>query len=586
MRGQFKTQMNKRTRDMHHWLRLTLLAAVLMTLLGTLALFAHGQSAPPTSATPSGSDRILPSNAIVPINVINRFFPEATQEVATGQNSTAVGNPRATRSVIYANSVTSKKVTISVDQYASASDASSAYEAAIQKSRMVPGFKPISAPNLGPHAFVGTATQGAETHIGVAALDGTLIVGATLAGYEPTPGNVAELIELTRTEQETAKTALDTSASPAAKEKIDALIQSQVTDGNTPGIAISIAKDARTMYEKAAGVRDTSTKAPMLITTPQSIGSTTKQFTAAAILLLQQQKKLSIDDKLSKFVPEYVYADKVTLRQMLNMVSGISDDDPAIYGGKLTQPITREAMFKNLNRLPLMWKPGTHMIYTNTNYNLLALVVERASRQSYLTFLRDHIFSPLGMSSTSTIDQPPPDMAAGYYHEKPGQPFVSRAELHPDFSFGTGNLVSTTRDLLKWDAALLSGKVLDQQSLRTMFTVPGNGKITTILETDKRFPVMLQVNDGGPTIYAMGWMLPNPDTKWHGGHTFLFESTNALFSDGYNIAIIANVRDGGGFTPENLAAEIHNILNPALKISPLTVVTRQPSESVEMTELQ
>ena len=429
-------------------------------------------------------------------------------------------------------------------------------------------------------------SQGAETHIGAGALDGTLIVGATLAGYEPTPGNVAKLIELTRTEQETAKTALNTSASPATKEKIDALIQSQVTDGNTPGIAISIAKDGRTIYEKAAGVRDTSTKAPMLITTPQSIGSTTKQFTAAAILLLQQQKKLSIDNKLSKFVPEYVHADEVTLRQMLNMVSGISDDDPAIYGGKLTQPITREAMFKNLNKLPLMWKPGTHMIYTNTNYNLLALVVERASRQSYLTFLRDHIFSPLGMSSTSTIDQPPPDMAAGYYHEKPGQPFVSRAELHPDFSFGTGNLVSTTQDLLKWDAALLSGKVLDQQSLRTMFTVPGNGKITTILETDKRFPVMLHVNDGGPTIYAMGWMLPNPDTKWHGGHTFLFESTNALFSDGYNIAIIANVRDGGGFTPENLAAEIHNILNPALKISPLTVVTRQPSESVEMTELE
>src|SRR5215475_5447318 len=100
------------------------------------------------------------------------------------------------------------------------------------------------------------------------------------------------------------------------------------------------------------------------------------------------------------------------------------------------------------------------------------------------------------MSSTSTIDRPPAGMAAGYYHEKPGQPFASRAELHPDFSFGTGNLVSTTQDLLKWDAALLCGKVLDQQSVRMMFTVPGNCKITTILETDKRFPVMLHVNDG------------------------------------------------------------------------------------------
>ena len=586
IRDEIRTQIDIPIFDTRRGLRLTPLAAALITLVGTLALAANEPSVPPTSGTPSGSDRMLPPNVAISVNVVTRLFSEVTQEAATGQNETAVGNPKATRSVIYADNHSSKKVTISVDQYASPSDASSAYDAAVQRSRTVQGFKPISAPNVGPHAFVGTVTQGAETHIGAGALDGTLIVAATLAGYEPTPGNVAKLIELTRTEQETAKTALNTSASPAAKEKIDALIQSQVTDGNTPGIAISIAKDGRTIYQKAAGVRDTSTKALMLITTPQSIGSTTKQFTAAAILLLQQQKKLSIDNKLSKFVPEYVHADEVTLRQMLNMVSGISDDDPAIYGGKLTQPITREAMFKNLNKLPLMWKPGTHMIYTNTNYNLLALVVERASRQSYLTFLRDHIFSPLGMSSTSTIDQPPPDMAAGYYHEKPGQPFVSRAELHPDFSFGTGNLVSTTQDLLKWDVAVLSGKVLDQQSLRTMFTVPGNGKITTILETDKRFPVMLHVNDGGPTIYAMGWMLPNPDTKWHGGHTFLFESTNALFSDGYNIAIIANVRDGAGFTPENLAAEIHNILNPALKISPLTVVTRQPSESVEMTELE
>ena len=456
IRDELRTQMDIPIFETRRGLRLTPLAAALITLVGTLALAANEPSVPPTSGTPSGSDRVLPFNVAISVNVVTRLFPEVTQEAATGQNATAVGNPKATRSVIYADNHSSKKVTISVDQYASPSDASSAYDAAVQKSRTVQGFKPISAPNVGPHAFVGTVTQGAETHIGAGALDGTLIVAATLAGYEPTPGNVAKLIELTRTEQETAKTTLDTSASPAAKEKIDALIQSQVTDGNTPGIAISIAKDGRTIYEKAAGVRDTSTKAPMLITTPQSIGSTTKQLTAAAILLLQQQKKLSIDNKLSKFVPEYVHADKVTLRQMLNMVSGISDDDPAIYGGKLTQPITRESMFKNLNKLPLMWKPGTHMIYTNTNYNLLALVVERASRQSYLTFLRDHIFSPLGMSSTSTIDQPPPDMAAGYYHEKPGQPFVSRAELHPDFSFGTGNLVSTTQDLLKWDAALLS----------------------------------------------------------------------------------------------------------------------------------
>jgi hypothetical protein len=97
---------------------------------------------------------------------------------------------------------------------------------------------------------------------------------------------------------------------------------------------------------------------------------------------------------------------------------------------------------------------------------------------------------------------------------------------------------------------------------------------------------MLHVNDGEPTVYAMGWMLPNAHTKWHGGHTFLFVSANALFDDGYSIAIIGNVRDGGAFEPENLAVEIHNLLNPALKISPLTVVTRQPSEPAEIPEVE
>jgi CubicO group peptidase (beta-lactamase class C family) len=425
-----------------------------------------------------------------------------------------------------------------------------------------------------------------------------LVVGATLVGYHPSPDNSAKLISLTRKEEAAAKTFLSPHGSFAAdkgatasvtasvKEKIDALVGAQPANGVTPGIAVAIAKNGQTIYENSAGVRDVSSNAPMLITTPQSIGSTTKQFTAAAILLLQQEKKLSIDDKLSKYVPEYVHGDKITLRQMLNMVSGISDDDPAIYGDHLTQPITRQKMFANLNKLALMWKPGTHMLYCNTNYNLLGLIVERVSGQSYLGFLRERIFSPLGMSSTSTIDQPPAGMASGYHHDKPGQPFTTRPELHPDFSFGTGNLVSTTQDLLKWDAALLGKKVLDESSLRTMFTVPGDGKITTVLETDKRFPVMLHLNDGKPTVYAMGWMLPNPHTKWHGGHTFLFESTNVLFSDGYSIAIIGNVRDAGGFEPENLAVEIHNLLNPEFKISPLTVVTRQPSEPIEIPEVE
>jgi hypothetical protein len=137
------------------------------------------------------------------------LFPEITREANTGQNITAVGKPKATRSVIYANSDSSKKVTITVDEYASASDASLAYEQAVLKSKIVPGFKPISAPNLGQHAFIGTVTQGPETHIGLGALNGTLVIGATLAGYEPTSDNTAKLISLAQKEEAAAKAIRD-----------------------------------------------------------------------------------------------------------------------------------------------------------------------------------------------------------------------------------------------------------------------------------------------------------------------------------------------------------------------------------------
>ena len=180
-------------------------AAVFISVSEVLLLTADGQSPSPSKA--SGS--ILSRNVVVAINVVNRFFPEVTSEASTGHNLTAVGNPKATRSVIYANSDSSRKVTISVDNYATQSDASSAYHEAVAKSKTVPGFKSVPAENLGQNAFVGTVTQGGETHIGLGALHGTLIVGATLAGYNPTPENTARLISLTREEERAAKAAMD-----------------------------------------------------------------------------------------------------------------------------------------------------------------------------------------------------------------------------------------------------------------------------------------------------------------------------------------------------------------------------------------
>jgi hypothetical protein len=204
------------------------------------------QSPSPGTGGVSVPGALLARDAIVPLPVVTRFFPEATQEMSTGQNATAVSNPEATRSVIYTSSDKSKKVTISVDQFATPSDASAAYDEAVKKSRSVPGFKSIDAPNLGPQAFIGTVTQGTETHIGLGALRRTLIMGVTLAGYEASADTTAKLVSLVR-EEEKAADAMMGAISPAVKEKIDALVQAHPAQRITPGIAVAISKDGQTI---------------------------------------------------------------------------------------------------------------------------------------------------------------------------------------------------------------------------------------------------------------------------------------------------------------------------------------------------
>jgi hypothetical protein len=190
--------------------RLVRLAALSIAAVESLLLAAHGQSSA-SSGTTSTSDSVLSCNFVVPLSVVDEFYPQVTKEASTGQNSTAVGNPKATRSVIYANNDNSKKVTITADEYESASDASSAYEQAVEKSK-IPGFKPVSVSNVGQKAFAGTVTIGAETHVGLGALAGKLIVGVTLAGYDATPDNVARLVALAHKEDAAAGAALRASA--------------------------------------------------------------------------------------------------------------------------------------------------------------------------------------------------------------------------------------------------------------------------------------------------------------------------------------------------------------------------------------
>ena len=129
--------------------------------------------------TAASAATVLPRGAVVGLSVVQEYFPQVAREQYSGSNGTAAGNPTATRSVIFANEDASKKVTLTVDRYARGRDALSAYREAVAKSK-IPGFAPLSVPVFGQATFAGRVTRGAETHLGVGALDGNLVVGAKL----------------------------------------------------------------------------------------------------------------------------------------------------------------------------------------------------------------------------------------------------------------------------------------------------------------------------------------------------------------------------------------------------------------------
>lgn len=196
--------------------RSTAVLSVAALALLSLAACGNDSSSKTASSTAAAAESaaLLPRNTVVPVSVVKRYFPDVTKEASTGPNETSVGKPIASRSVAFASADGKKKVTLSVDQYASASDAAAAYQTAVQGSEAAPGFKPAASPNLGQEAFAGTSQVGAEMHFGLGVREGRLIMSATHAGDIPvTPDNSNNLIGLGGVELTIARQVLGPSGS-------------------------------------------------------------------------------------------------------------------------------------------------------------------------------------------------------------------------------------------------------------------------------------------------------------------------------------------------------------------------------------
>ncbi len=278
--------------------------------------------------------------------------------------------------------------------------------------------------------------------------------------------------------------------------------------GSAPGVSVLIAKNGEILYQKGFGYADIGNRVPVTPETKFRIGSITKQFIASAILKMQEEGKLSVDDKLTKYVPGFPRGDEVTIRHLLTHTSGIhSYTDRPAFLKYVTMSITPQALVDTIKSRPYDFNPGDRYLYNNSGFFLLGFIIEKISGMSLADYLQENLFKPLGMNNTGvyTTNKLLDHEAYGYDQEN-GR-IVKALNWDMTWAGGAGALYSTARDLYIWNEAVFNGKVLSPESMKAAFT-----------------PVVL--NSGEKIDYGFGWMLSDyRGTKFisHGGglHGFL-----------------------------------------------------------------
>jgi D-alanyl-D-alanine carboxypeptidase len=255
---------------------------------------------------------------------------------------------------------------------------------------------------------------------------------------------------------------------PQTRARVDALVQSTMAHQHLPGLSLAIARGSDRIYERGYGYRDLARHLPADVGTVYNIASCTKQFTAAAILLLQQDGKLKLDDKLSRYLPEFHRGANITLEELLTHTSGIPDYADL---NDLPHHATARKFVDLVADAPLDFPPGTQFEYSNTNYVILGMIVEQVSGMSFSAFLSQRIFGPQGMKSTTTRVVPDtlPDGAIGYTYDKE---IIAAPQTPDDLGYGDGTVNTSVDDLVKWDAALDGGGVVSALSWRAMTRAP------------------------------------------------------------------------------------------------------------------
>lgn len=314
---------------------------------------------------------------------------------------------------------------------------------------------------------------------------------------------------------------------------VDDYLKAQMAARHIPGLSVAVVQNGKVVKAQGYGLSDTAAKTAATADTVYQIGSLTKQFTATAILTLMQQGKVGIDDPVSKYVDGTPAAwSAITVRELLNQTSGIRNYREALVDSLDAAPkdYTAAQVIAMADAKPLQFKPGTQYAYSNTNYHLLGMIVEKVSGRSYGDYMQQTFFGPLGMTQTR-MERPGlalPNLASGSLWD--GKTVRSSSiAFSPTVDFGDGGIVSTVIDLAKWNAALDGDALLNADSKRLLWTPP-------------------TLASGTATQYASGWLVTSAaghNLLWHNGAT-IAGFTGAIFkfpSDKLTLIVLTNSLD-------------------------------------------
>ena len=250
---------------------------------------------------------------------------------------------------------------------------------------------------------------------------------------------------------------------------LDSLVSAYHQQNSFNG-TILVAQKGKILLEKGYGFQNKKENIPNTANTVYQIGSITKQFTSAIILQLVEKQKMTLQDRLSKYIPDYPKGDSITVENLLTHTSGIYNytEDGNFMKNSSERPIARDSLMNLFKNKPLGFSPGTAWTYSNSGYILLGIIIEKVTHKSYFQVVRENIFEPLEMRHTGFdfTNLKSSDKAIGYS----GEFSTPVGIVDSSVSFAAGSIYTTVGDLYKWDQALYTNRIISQSLLQKAFT--------------------------------------------------------------------------------------------------------------------